>query len=153
MNNVKIPSDHHVARYIKATLVHGDYADGSAFILRENESGLSVNWLEAFNSNDLCFQLSEVRRLSRIRLSTNGKFAKLNVGNTKQYVHTRAENAGISVSLEFLKVPLGKTSKWEADLSHAEITGIPPRNSVEAAVIGDFIAKSVQFPLIQGIVD
>lgn len=153
MNNDNIPSDHHVVRYIKPTLVNGDYADGSAFVPRENESELSVNWLEAFNSNDLCFQLSEVRRLSRIRLSKNGRLAKLNVSSTKQYVHTHAVKSGISVNLEFLKVPLEKTSEWEADLSHAEISGIPHRGAVEARVIGELIAKSVQLPLFQGKVD
>ena len=153
MNSTNIPSDHHVVRYIKPTLVVGDYADGSAFVLRESESGLSVNWLEAFDNINLCFQLSEVRRVARIHLSKSGRFAKLNVGRTKQYVHTEAVNSGISVKLEFLKAPLEKTSEWEADSSHAEITGIPSSGAVEAQMIGDLIAKSVQLPLFQGKAD
>ena len=153
MSNHKISSDHHVARYISPSQVIGDRADGSAFVLKENELGLSVNWLEAFGSVDLCFQLSEVRRLSRLRLAKNGRFAKLNAGITKQYVHNEAANKKISVNLEFLKAPLKKTTEWDADLSHAEITGIPNRGTVEAAVIGDLIAYCVQLPLFQGKVD
>ena len=153
MNSDNIPPEHHVVRYISPSLVVGDYADGNAFVLRENETGLSVNWLEAFKSDDTNFQLSEVRRLSRICLRKNGRFAKLNVGNTKQYVRTCTEDVGISVALEFLKASLEKTSEAQADLSHAEITGVPLRNSVEARVVGDFIAKSVERPLFPGKVD
>ena len=153
MSNNKISSDNHVVRYINPSKVVGDRADGSAFVLKKNESGLSVNWLEAFDSVDLCFQLSEVRRLSRLRLAKNGRFAKLNVGNTKRYVHKEAAIGEISVNLEFLKVPLEETPEWKADLSHAEITGTPHGETVEAAVIGDLIAKSVQLPLFRGKVD
>ena len=153
MNDSKIPPEHHVVRYISPSLVVGDYADGNAFVLREKEEGLSVNWLEAFKSDDTNFQLSEVRQLSRNCLRKNGRFAKLNVGNTKQYVSSRAKNSRISVNLEFLKAPLEKTSEWPADPSHAEIIGIPPGNSVEARVVGELMAKSVQRPLFPGKVD
>lgn len=155
MINHKISSNHHVVRYINPSQVVGDRADGSAFVLKKNELGLSVNWLEAFDSVDLCFQLSEVRRLSRLRLAKNGRFSKLNVGSTKQYVHNQAAIKEISVNLEFMKVPLEKTSERKADLSHAEITGTPPphRGTVEAAMIGDLIAKCVQLPLFRGKVD
>ena len=153
MSNHKISSDHHVVRYINPSQVIGDRADGSAFVLKKNELGLSVNWLEAFDSVDLCFQLSEVRRLSRLRLARNGRFAKLNVGSTKQYVHNQATIEEISVNLEFVKAPLEKTSEWEADLSHVKMTGIPHRGTVEAAMIGDLIAKCVRLLLFQGKVD
>ena len=65
-SSLSISPEHHVVRYISPSLVVGDYVDGNAFVLREKEESLSVNWLEAFKSDDTNFQLSEVRRLSTI---------------------------------------------------------------------------------------
>ena len=72
MTGDNLPDDHHIVRYAKPSLVEGEAVDGSAFLLRPDEPGLSVNWLEAFGGNDENHQLSEVRRLFRLKLSRNG---------------------------------------------------------------------------------
>ena len=80
MTGYNLPNDSHIVRYVKPSLIDDEIVDGSAFVLRNEEIGLSVNWLEAFGDDDHFIQLNEVRRVSRLRLSTNGRFAKLNVG-------------------------------------------------------------------------
>lgn len=139
-----LPDRSRIVRYAKPSLVEDETVDGSAFLLRPGEPGLSVNWLEAFGHVDQSHQLSEVRRLFRLRLSPNGRFARLNVGQTKQYVEEEADAIGIQ------SVPLVATEEFEADPSHAEITGLPECESDQALVVGDLIAECVMYPLYPG---
>ena len=106
MSSDFLPNDNHVARYVRPGQLDSGAVDGSAFVLRDNEGGLSVNWLEAFGpSADPNSQLQQVRRLFRLRLSTNGRFARLHVGETKRLVSKGAEEAGISLSLDMVEAP------------------------------------------------
>ena len=136
-----VPERDHIVRYARPSLIEDDEVDGSAFLLRPDEPGLSVNWLEAFGDDDQSHQLSEVRRLFRLRLSANGRFAKLNVGQTKRYVAEEADAIGI------LSVPLDSTDEFEADPSHAEIIDLPACESDQAMLVGDLIAECVMYPL------
>ena len=143
----QIPDEHHVVRYVKPTLVEDEVVDGSAFVLRQDEATLSVNWLEAFEGDDQEHQLSEVRRLFRLQLARNGRFAKLNVGETKRHVLESAEETGAAAGIGIAAAPLNPIDEFEADPSHAEVTGLPPHDSDEALFIGDLIAECVLYPL------
>lgn len=150
MTGNEIPNDNHVVRYVRPSLVDGETVDGSAFILRPGENGLSVHWLEAVNGGDTYRQLDEVRRLSRLALSRNGRFAKLNVEDTKRRVSVNAKEAGVLESLGFIEAPLASTAEFEADCSHAEITGLPPGETDEAMLVGDLIVECIIRPLYPG---
>ena len=154
MNDTHLPNDSHVVRYVRPGLVDSKAIEGSAFIRRDRDGGLSVNWLEAFgtDSGDES-QLQHVRQLFRLKLSRNGRFAKLRVGDTKEFVSAGAEEAGINLVLGMVNAPLPPEDKFEADPSHAEITGVPPPDSDEAIVIGDLIAECVTYPLYPGKVE
>ena len=91
-------------------------ADGiplaDAFILRVGERFLSANWLEHFHPSDRQSQISGGRNALEnrgFRISSNGRFAVLNVGVTTQQIS--------SVRLRF--VLLGQAR----DPSHAGIFG------------------------------
>lgn len=151
MSSASLPTINHIVRYARPKQVDRGTVDGTAFILRENEPGLSVNWLEVFGTNsDHNAQLQEVRRLFRLTLSVNGRFAKLNVGQTQQLVSAGAKEAGISLALDVVSVPSPQTHEFEKDPSHAEIIGVPARDSDEAIVIGDLISECVLYPLYPG---
>ena len=143
----QIPDEHHVVRYVKPTLIEDEVIDGSAFVVRQDEATLSVNWLEAFEGDDQEHQLSEVRRLFRLHLARNGRFAKLNVGETKRHVLESTEETGASARIGIAAAPLDPVDEFEADPSHAEVTGLPLRDSDEASFIGDLIAECVSYPL------
>ena len=147
MTGDQIPDDDHVVRYLKPADVDGTTVNGAAFCLRSGEPGLSVNWLEILHGTDPLSQLDEVRRLFRLQLSRNGRFAKLDVGETKGRVLKGAKEAGISLALGICEVPLARTCKHEADPSHAEITGLPSSDSDEAVLVGDLIADCIIPPL------
>ena len=126
-----------VIRYVRGTLVDDGRVDGSAFLRRENESGLSVNWLEYFGDRTKLQQLDEVRPLVRLTLRRSGRFAELNVGETLERISERLD------SVRFVHRPLPADDNYEADPSHSEIEGLPPGDTDEAELIGDIIAECV----------
>ena len=112
--------------------------DGSAFCLRlgEGETGLFVNWLEVFGQ-EKSQQMNEVRRLCRLRLRPNGRFAEANVGAVIRRVDEELS------SLRIVHDPLDAQDNFDADPSHAEIIGLPPGGSDHAILVGDLIAECV----------
>ncbi|MDE2717683.1 MAG: hypothetical protein OXI33_11815 [Chloroflexota bacterium] len=144
----EIPDAHHVLRYVKPSLLDGTLVDGSAFVLRQSELGLSVSWLEIFEDSDCSDPVNAIRRLSRMSLASNGRFAKLNVQHTKHYVPAAAGEAGVSLDLTVLEAPLAATPDFEADPSHAEIHGLPDHADDAAMLVGDLIAECILPPLI-----
>ena len=139
MTNVESPNDNHVVRYAKPTSVRADGSvDGSEFRLRRKDTGLSVNWLEYFQGLDTSQQLDKVGQLSRLTMRPNGRLAELNVGITKCYLETRLE------TLRFIHLPLAGEAEYQPAPSHGEITGLPPGDSPEVALIGDMIAECIE---------
>ena len=134
-----LPDDAHVVRYISPSRVdENGVVNGKAFRLRPNENGLSVNWIDFFADLGKSEQINEVRRLSRLELRSNGRFAELNVGAAKQAV--RAE----LLDLRFVHDPLPAVDEYEADPSHSQIADLPPvSDSQRSAMIGDMIARCV----------
>ena len=153
MSNESLPDPHHVVRYVKPSLVFQELIEGSAFLLRTNETGLSVNWLECWPAADTLAQLDYVRSIVRLKLSKQGRFARLNVGSTKQYVIDSAAEIGIDLAMNIRSEPLEPASGFDADPSHAEITGLPGSNSDDAMLIGDLIVECVIPPLFSGKLD
>ena len=141
MTDVDLPDDNHVVRYVSPRHVRKDGKMTSyAFSLRphrDDDTGLSVNWLECFPDHTKDEQLAEVRRLSRLTMRQGGRLAELNIGATKR--HVRGEYGEI----RFINKPLVAEDEYEADPSHSEITGLPKGNSPEAELVGDMIAHSV----------
>jgi hypothetical protein len=140
MKGDDLPAADHIVRYIKPSMIEEDgTANGADFRLRPNrpdETGVSVNWLEAFDA-DKRQQLVEVRRLFRMDVRKTGRFAELNIGSVTEAV------AGELATLRVVHDPLDAEGDFEADPSHAEITGLPPGESPEADMIGDLIAQCI----------
>lgn len=140
MRGDDLPAADHIVRYVKPSMIEEDGApNGSEFRLRPNrpdETGLSVNWLEAF-VGDKSHQISEVRRLYRLKVRKTGRFAELNIGSVQAKVAEELE------TLRIVHDPLDAKDDFDADPSHAEITGLPPGDSPEAEMIGDIIAECV----------
>ena len=140
MNGDELSDQDHVVRYVKPTMVREDgTVDGGDFRLRPHrpdDTGLSVNWLEVFGSNHV-HQLSEVRRVVRLQLKRNGRFAEMNVGKVRSKVAQELNTLGI------VHNPLEATDSHDADPSHAEIIGLPAGDSDQAILVGDLIAECV----------
>ena len=77
------------------------------------------------------------KSLARYRRESPGRLVELNVGITKEQV------GPILDELRFIPTPLAADENYEADPSHSEIVGLPPKDSPEAELIGDMIAECV----------
>ena len=98
---------------------------------------MSVNWMECFEDRAKEQQLEEIRPLIRLKRGRKGGLAELNVGKTREHLGNRLDQ------LRFISVPLPADEKFEADPSHSEIIGLPPKDSPESELIGDMIAECV----------
>ena len=137
MTGQNLPDTDNVVRYVRGTFVDDGRVDGAAFLLRENESGLSVSWLDYFHGRTKPQQLDEVRSLTRLELRRSARFAELNVGQTLERISEMLN------SVRFVHRPLPADDEYEADPSHSQIEGLPPGDTDEAELIGDMIAECV----------
>ena len=139
MTIVSLPDASQVVRWVRGRHVLDDgSSDGAGFLLRENEQGLSIYWLDRLTGTDKLAQLAEVRRLIRLQMKGADIFAELNVGGVKEQLAKKIPG------VDFVHRPLIATSEHEEDPSHSEIAGLPPNGSPEATLIGDMIAECVQ---------
>ena len=86
-----LPDAHHVARYCKPTAVQDGIVLPEAFIPRNREEYISVNWIEYFsgsrNKSEQVERLrNDIQKRGTLRLAASGKFAVLNVGKTKERI-------------------------------------------------------------------
>ena len=136
MNTCELPDSDHIVRYAGFTDILDDGTlNCSAFQLRKAETGLSVNWLECFENRTKAQQLEKIRPLIRLKRGRKGGLAEINVGKTREHIGNRLDE------LRFINVPLLADESYEADPSHSEIRGLPPKDSPEADMIGDLIAE------------
>lgn len=142
MTGNDLPDGAQVVRYVRPSHIRENgSAAGKAFRLREGEEGLSVNWLDAFAGLSRADQVNEVRRLSRLGVSRNGRFAELNVGVVKQAVGAELPDLP---DLRFVRYRLPAEGALEADPSHSQVIGLPPYGDLRSKVVGNLIARRVQ---------
>ena len=131
-----LPGDNRVVHYVRPDYYSDGIISKEAFQLRETENGLSVNWLEWFEGLTRSEQLDQVRRLIRLKIAKTGQFAELEVDETIQCLKEKRDK------VRFVHKPLDATDEFEADGSHSEIEGLPPREEAEqSSLIGAMIAQ------------
>lgn len=135
----QIPDEDQIVHYVKPSKVFDDGTiDGSEFILRPGDKGLSMNWLDYFASLPGPKRLEAVARKIQLDTKPTGRFAEWNVGTLRANLLT--ENHDVSV----LHDPSPPTQKYGPDPSHCQVYGLPTGDSPEAQLVGDMIAESIQ---------
>ncbi len=140
-----LPDEDHVVRYVQPGLVQGEEVAGAVFCRRPGEEAVSLNWLDYFKNQSRKQQLQEVRLCIRLQSSSNGRFAELKVGETRQHLFRELQ------ALKFVEDPLPADldTGHHEDPSHALIEGLPdPQQTPEyAEMIGAMIVECVITPL------
>ena len=135
MKGDAIPDSDHVARLCKASSVDNGVIQATAFMLRQIEQYLSVNWLEELNRPD---RASEVRELQDLYgrkfkgVGAGARIAVLNVG----ILRAQVENKSSGGRLRILHEP------EDFDPSHAGIYGIPHDDDLVAELIAQVVLES-----------
>jgi len=141
-NGRELGAEDEIVRFVKPRhvtkkgTVHRD-----AFALRDQDTGVSVNWLGAFDPDNTNteFAISEVRRLRRMEVTPKWLLAQMNVGE----VVRRA--AGVGCDLSVVRDPREAETiggrHYEADPSHALIMHVPQGDSLLADEVRGKIAS------------
>lgn len=130
-----IPDIDHVARLCKGSSINEDgTVAASAFVLRQSEDYLSVNWLEYFSQLDRAGQLNEIRSVfaKKMKISNTNRLAILNVGLSR---HAVREGTTSRRDLAFLHEP---ENHPHVDESHSGIFEI---GSDDLAVVESLAAS------------
>lgn len=146
MTGASLPVTDHVGRYCKPSTVEDEVALATAFMLREMENGLSVNWLE-FLADDRGAQISLLHDLYKNKfrnVSANARIAVLNVGQVISEVQNESEDGRV---LEIIHTPfLPGTSGLTEDPSHAEVINMRPDEELIAEIIAECVHESLYPP-------
>ena len=108
MSGVEIDEKHHVSRYCKPLFIDDGLPSAEAFVLRDNEEYLSVNWLEYFNTPNLTQAIDCVRQVFRDKgysVGIKGKFVSLKVRELKDVIpnHTDLDSRTDTLNARFTK--------------------------------------------------
>lgn len=131
-----IPDPDHVARHCKTTTAPDGEIQATAFMLREGEQSLSVNWLEELRCSD---RASEVRALQDLyarkmtRVGAGARIAILNVGTLRTKVASESSDRRL---LRVLHDP------EPDDSSHSGIYEIPYDDDLVAELIAQVVLEN-----------
>jgi hypothetical protein len=146
-----IPDGHHVLRHVPKSKIEQDgRINGGAFLRREVDDGLSVEWREAAGDVPPLDQLQAIRAVFRRQVKQSHRFAELPVGVTRERVREGAAALGMMVVLRFEHEPLEAADGKPEDPYHSEIFGTPEHGHLRATAIGDLIAECIseQYPAV-----
>jgi len=118
MKGQPVPDSDHVARYCKATTVENGEIQPTAFMMRQTEMYLSVNWLEELKCPERAAQITELQKLyaTKLKVGATARIAVLNVGTLRVKVERESPDRRVLPILHEPIIP--------DDPSHAGIYGI-----------------------------
>jgi hypothetical protein len=135
MKGQAIPDSDHVARYCKASTVEDGEVSAAAFMMRETEEYLSVNWLEELKRSDRASQIRDLQQLyaTKLKVAAAARIAILNVGALRAKVERESPDRRL---LRVLHEPI-----IPDDPSHAGIYEIPYEDEIVAELIAQVILE------------
>ena len=133
MKGQAIPDSDHVGRYCKASTVENGEISAAAFMMRETEEYLSVNWLEVLKSPSRASQIRDLQELytKKLKVGATARIAILNVGTLRSKVERESPDSRL---LRVLHEP-----EEPDDPSHAGIYEIPHDDEIIAELIAQVV--------------
>jgi hypothetical protein len=135
MKGQPIPEADHVARYCKASTVEAGEISATAFMLRQGEEYLSVNWLEELKRPNRAAQIASLQEVyaRKLRVAAGARIAILNVGVLRTNVERK--------SLDRRLLPVLHEPIIPDDPSHAGIYEIPYDDETIAELIVEVVQE------------
>ncbi len=137
MKSDRLPDTDHISRMCHSKHVDEGDVQASAFMLRENDVGLSVNWLEMLQCANREEEIVEIRNVYYSTFHSIGaraKIAVLNVGNVRKHVWMETPD---DRNLDVIHAPLNDD---ETD-THSEIHNMHPNQELIAELICETILE------------
>lgn len=92
MKGETIPDQNHIARFCRPIQAPEGHIQATAFMLREGEESLSVNWLEFLNCSNREGEITKIQTIysETFAVGLRAKIAVLNVGEVRKKVLTES---------------------------------------------------------------
>ncbi len=135
MKGETIPDQNHIARFCRPMQTSEGQIQATAFMLREDEESLSVNWLEFLNCSSRESEITKIRTIysETFTVGARARIAILNVGEVRKKVLTESPDGR---NLEVLHDPLIN------DLSHSGIYNLKQDDELIAELILETVRDS-----------
>jgi hypothetical protein len=136
MKGQAIPDSDHVGRYCKASTVENGEISATAFMMRETEEYLSVNWLEELKRPSRASQIRDLQEVynKKLKVGARARIAILNVGTLRSKVQRESPDSRL---LRVLHEP-----DEPDDPSHAGIYEIPHDDEMIAELIAQVVLEN-----------
>lgn len=131
----RITDNNHIARYCRPSQIDNGKIQASAFFLREDEDGLSVNWLDFLNCTDRDSEVCALKLIYSNKFSV-GKTAKIAIIQVGQMCNKVRMESHDRRNLSVVHAPSFD------DESHSEIYNLRPDNELIAELILETILES-----------
>ena len=129
MRGQKLPDQDHISRFCPPKTAPNGVITATAFLLRPEDEGLSVNWLEVLKCLCRGDEIKEIKQTysRKLKISKNSRIAVLNVGIMCNTVFEQSpDNRRISVRHQ---------PEPDIDPSHSEVFNLREDNELIAEVI------------------
>ena len=135
MKGETIPDQNHIARFCRPMQAPEGQIQATAFMLREGEESLSVNWLEFLNCSSRESEITKIRTIysETFTVGARARIAILNVGEVRKKVLTESPDGR---NLEVLHDPLMN------DPSHSGIYNLKQDDELIAELILETVRDS-----------
>jgi len=135
MKGQPVPEADHVARYCRASSVENGEISAAAFMLRQGEEYLSVNWLEELKRPSRTTQIRSLQEVyaRKLRVRTGARIAVLNVGALRSNVERKSPDRRLLPVLHEPIIP--------DDPSHAGIYEVPYDDETIAELIVEVVQE------------
>ncbi|MDY6932982.1 MAG: hypothetical protein SVZ03_02010 [Spirochaetota bacterium] len=135
MKGEKIPDQDHISRFCRPMQAPEGQIQATAFMLREGEESLSVNWLEFLNCSSRENEITKIRTIysETFAVGARAKIAILNVGEVRKKVLKESQD---SRNLEVFHNPIIN------DPSHSGIYNLKQDNELIAELILETVRES-----------
>jgi len=136
MKGQAIPDSDHVGRYCKASTVENGEISATAFMMRETEEYLSVNWLEELKRPSRASQIRDLQEVynKKLKVGVTARIAILNVGTLRSKVQRESPDSRL---LRVLHEP-----EEPDDPSHAGIYEIPHDDEIISELIAQVVLEN-----------
>jgi len=137
MKGDRIPNQDNIARFCRPMQVYEGQVQSTAFMVREGELSLSVDWLEALNCPSREEAITRIREVydSRLRVGAQAKISILNAGEVCEKVQTESPDER---KLDILHDP------FDGDISHSGIYNLRADDEFIAELILETVSETHQ---------
>lgn len=137
MSGPPLPDNDHIARYCPPKTVSDGNVQATAFMLRSNETELSVNWLECLKCRSRAEEIGDLQKVfaTKLTVRANARFVVLkNVGTIRETIEQKSSDRR--------KITIEHEPEAPQDMSHSCVYGLRHQDEEIAEIFVQLIEET-----------